>query len=133
MSITPNVIDPRRAAPPPQTPDAQVDPAVKLRKRVYMAFGTSAGLVLLIALVYIGGRVFAGPGIQIPTAAPAKIAPAPKVAKAPPVVPQVVPPPPVVAQIIAPPKVQPPAIAAPVPQVPPVGPLAQSQTWTSVT
>src|SRR5258708_14670098 len=110
MSITPNVIDPRRAAPPPQTPDAQVDPAVKLRKRVYMAFGTSAGLVLLIALVYIGGRVFAGPGIQIPTAAPTNIAPAPKAAKSPPVAPQVVPPPPVCGRIIPPPNAKPPRI-----------------------
>ena len=147
MSITPNVIDPRRAAPPSEKPDAQVDPAEKLRKRVYTAFGASAGLVLLIALVYIGGRVFAGPRIELPTAATAKIAPpAPKVAKVAPAVtqlpvvppppilapPPVAPPPTVVAQTIPPPKVQPPVIPAPIPQTP-IGPLPPGQTWTTVT
>jgi hypothetical protein len=135
MSITPCAIDPRRASTPPETPYAQVDPAEKLRKRVYTGFAASVGIVLVIAICYVAARVFTGRGNAARSAVTAKV------------VPQVKAPPPIRIQALAPPPpVAPPAvkqaselakalpqpIAAPMPEKP-ISPQASGQTWTTVT
>jgi hypothetical protein len=142
MSITPNVIDPRRAAPPAATPNEDVDPSEKLRKRVHMGFAACVGVGLVIAVCYIGGRVFAGNGAHAATTATAKVAPPLKPATAPmrieTVTKALLPPPPVVVPASEPVKVQP--LSRPAPPAPPapatekpIGTLVQGQTWSAVT
>jgi hypothetical protein len=137
MSITPNVIDPRRAAPPAQ----DVDPSEKLRKRVHMSFAACVGIGLIIAVCYIGGRVFAGNRAHAATAATAKVAPPLKPAPPPlrieTVTKAMLPPPPVVVPASEAHKAQPLSKPAPAPLAPapdkPTGSLVQGQTWTAVT
>jgi hypothetical protein len=150
MSITPSAIDPRRAAPPLQ----QLDPAEKQRKRVYMGFAASVGLVLALAVSYVGVRVFAAQGAQSVKAVTSKVAPAPKVPLAPKVAPAVrvasaaniVPPvkvaavavptpiltPPPVVKVSELPKAQPQSIPAPISDKP-IATQTPTRTWTAVT
>lgn len=154
MSITPSAIDPRRASHPLQTPYAQIDPAEKLRKRVYTSFAASVGIVLVIAVGYIFARVFTQPRNQARSAVAAKITPkvalpvraaqplkvqtGPPVQTAPPIIksqalappPRVAPP--VVVTASAPAKAQPLPIPAPIPEKP-ISPPGLGQTWTTVT
>jgi hypothetical protein len=136
MSITPNVIDPRRAAPPAATPYEDVDSSEKLRKRAHMGFAACVGIGLVIAVCYIGGRVFAG---NAATAVTAKVAPRLKPAPPPLRIETVtktqLPPPPVVVPASEAPKARPISIpAAPAPALErPTATLVQGQTWTAVT
>jgi hypothetical protein len=144
MSITPCAIDPRRAAP---KPSGQIDPAEKLRKRVYTAFSATVGIVLVIAVCYVAARVFTERGNAARSVVMAKVSPkaVPPVRAVPPIKAQAAPPiktqalatqPPVapvaVKQASAPAKVQAQPIPAPVPEKP-VSTQAPGQTWTTVT
>jgi hypothetical protein len=139
MSITPNVIDPRRAAPPAATPYEDVDSSEKLRKRVHMGFAACVGIGLVIAVCYIGGRVFARNGVHAATTATAKVSlplkPTPPPLRIETITKTQLSPPPVVVSASQAPKVQP--LSIPVPPAPatetPTGSLVQGQTWTAVT
>ena len=72
MSITPSMIDPRRATAPMENPTEEVDPVEKKRKRVFMAFGAMAGMVLVLAVGYVGTRVLANSRPEAPKANVAK-------------------------------------------------------------
>src|SRR2546428_10841333 len=125
MSITPSAIDPRQGTTPVETPYAQVDPAEKLRKRVYTGFAASAGIVLVIAVCYVAGRIFTQPPNPARSVAIAKVTPrvaAPAQAPPPLRIQTLSPPPaaplPIVAKTSEPPKPQPQSIHAPKPEKP---------------
>jgi len=140
MSITPSAIDPRQGTTPVDTPYAQVDPAEKLRKRVYTGFAASVGIVLVIAVCYVAGRIFTQPPNAARSVATVKVThPISAQVHAPPPlrIQTLAPPPavplPVVAKASEPPKPQPQSIPALKPEKPILPPATEQAAWTTVT
>src|SRR5581483_8084236 len=65
MPNTENELDPG-AAPVPSAASPVPDSTDALKKKVYMAFGATIAVALVLAGVYVGGRVFAARGSAMP-------------------------------------------------------------------